>query len=244
MASATSMRLRPAALGGTAATVFGRVHCRWQWLRATRGGQPSTIRTCGTRTTGNIMLLATTRASQSREGAMTTQRRDLDKKKQSDKLPFYHEAVGLVTTSWSLYEQEVDFALLYVSGIEDFALGIALTSQIPSIRNKLLALEAMFSIKGASKAGIRTIRKFMNEIEETTRLRNRMTHDALVLDQDFGPSWMRSRLDRHTVNFTDPAVHRDLINLGRKIVEHHKRFRVIWTELYDGPPLPFLDSTQ
>jgi hypothetical protein len=63
--------------------------------------------------------------------------------------------------------------------------GFCLASQIQSVRNKLISLEALAHLRGATDQTCAKIRKFRNDIVKTNDKRNRAVHDPIYLGMDF-----------------------------------------------------------
>jgi hypothetical protein len=88
--------------------------------------------------------------------------------------------VGTIATAWSALERGIDAALWQMSGLLDRRIGACLTSQIQSVRQKLIALEALAQLKGASEQTIRAIRRFQNQTEKPSRDRNMVVHNPIM----------------------------------------------------------------
>src|SRR5438132_1239617 len=82
----------------------------------------------------------------------------------------------IVATEWSALERGVDAALWIMSGLNQET-GICLTSQIQSVRAKLIALEALAHLQGADENALKAIRRFQNETETPSRKRNMVVHN-------------------------------------------------------------------
>lgn len=87
--------------------------------------------------------------------------------------------VGVIATTWSSLEHAIDNALCIMSGL-DKKTGTCLTSQIQSVRAKLIALEALAHLRGANEQSIKAIRRFQNESEAPSRKRNMVVHNPIM----------------------------------------------------------------
>ncbi len=66
-----------------------------------------------------------------------------------------------------------------MSGVPDGNLGACLTAQIQSVRAKLIALEALAYLHGATEEAAKAIRNFRNETEGPSRRRNNIIHNPI-----------------------------------------------------------------
>lgn len=87
--------------------------------------------------------------------------------------------VGTIATAWSTLERGIDTALWMMSGVPNGDLGACLTAQIQSVRAKLIALEALAYLHGATEEAAKAIRNFRNETEGPSRRRNNIIHNPI-----------------------------------------------------------------
>lgn len=89
-------------------------------------------------------------------------------------------AIGNVASAWSLLERCIDIWiwLLMGRGAKEAA---CLTSQMLSVRSKLMSLEALAELKGASPQLLKDLRVFRNDTEAPARKRNEIVHSPVTL---------------------------------------------------------------
>ena len=117
--------------------------------------------------------------------------------------------VGTIATMWSLLERSIDNALWIFADIKEKRVGVCLTSQIQSVRQKLIALEALAHLRGASEATLKAIRKFQNETEGPSRKRNMVVHNPMFGDSSGNMFLARYSGDRRAVDEIAPIQPRE-----------------------------------
>jgi len=125
--------------------------------------------------------------------------------------------VGTIATMWSLLERSIDNALWIFAGITEPRVGVCLTSQIQSVRAKLIALEALANLRGAPEAAIKAIRRFQNETESPSRKRDMVVHNPMFGDNNGNMYLARYSGDRKAVDEIAPIKGVELMTIRRDI---------------------------
>lgn len=158
--------------------------------------------------------------------------------------------VGTVATTWSLLERSIDAALWRMTGL-DSKTGACLTSQIQSVRLKLIALEALAHLQGASEGALKAIRRFQQETEAPARKRNMVVHNPILANSPNpdGPMLLaRVSADRKSISEFQPlppqeiqAIQNEiavlLVKFGNLMNEHILPLRAS-RETPQPPPAP------
>jgi hypothetical protein len=144
--------------------------------------------------------------------------------KEIDPLSCYAH-IGAVASVWSVLERAIDRYVWRLAGVTPEA-GACLTTQIQSIRNKLIVLETLINLRGGSSDLIKRIRKFQGKCEGPSRARNRIVHDPLVLDADKKHfSVRRLSADRVLVLQDEPPSLDAMEKTVSDIIDLHNKFR-------------------
>lgn len=118
--------------------------------------------------------------------------------------------VGTVASVWSSLERGIDTALWMMSGVPDGKLGACLTTQIMSVRAKLIALEALASVLRANDDVLKAIRSFRNETEGPARKRNRIIHNPIYGDGGSDLKMGLLTIDKKLIHAEEPITPSEL----------------------------------
>jgi hypothetical protein len=121
-----------------------------------------------------------------------------EKRKRGPSERDYRGVVGQIATTWSLFEKEIEFMVWWLADLHPDP-GISITSQLQSVRAKLMAMEGLAHLRTGSDVMPKAIRKFMSEIEGAVRTRNRIIHDPMIIEKIDGRKeafLIRTHLDR------------------------------------------------
>ena len=100
----------------------------------------------------------------------------------AEKAAELYRAVGIIASLWSTLERSVDSACWQLAGIAEDP-GACLTSQLPSARSKLLALEALVRLRGGSENLLKRLRMFRDKrCQPAADKRNRAVHDPIWIE--------------------------------------------------------------
>ncbi len=149
-------------------------------------------------------------------------------------------AVGMIASVWSALERAIDTSLWIMSGVDPDA-GKCLTSQIQSVRAKLITLETLVHLRGGDEKCIKAIRKFQNECEDPSRKRNRIIHNPIYGHSESSIVLGIISADRKLVDEEqpiDPLFLKNIFNeigslcgkFGQLINEHVEPVRQAWLE--------------
>jgi hypothetical protein len=92
-------------------------------------------------------------------------------------------AVGRVASNWAFFEHMLDELLWWLCDL-DAQRGACLTSQMGSSYNRLLAIEALIRLRGASAGQQATLQKIASKWHGLNERRNRVVHDPLVWNEN------------------------------------------------------------
>jgi hypothetical protein len=151
----------------------------------------------------------------------------------------HYALIGAIATEWATFEYTVDVVLCRLAGMRAES-GLCIIAQIQSVRNKLLAVEALLNLRGAHKDIIREFRRFINRMEPIMRARNRAMHDILLGDQSSAfMQFARRYVDRSLVHEYQKTSIQELKDTANSIGRHIAAFNVLMNKTIAlWPPLP------
>ncbi len=142
--------------------------------------------------------------------------------------------IGTVASTWSVLERAIDLQLWRLAAISEDA-GACLTTQIGSVRNKLISLEALVGVYGGSGELQKSIKRFRSKCETPTKNRNRVVHDPVYADTDFKFLVDRTYFDQVLIRKVDIPDLEDMRRVLKEIVDLINEFETIRLKLPERP---------
>lgn len=144
----------------------------------------------------------------------------------SERLIETYTVIGSVASGWSHLELQINVTLWRISGVEAHQ-GACLTAQIPSMRNRVLALVSLLHLNGYSKNIIDRVNKFSTEADKLARERNRIIHDPISASDDDIIESVTITSDRKLVYGFSKEVFERYEIVDAHIAELHKKYNEI-----------------
>ena len=140
-----------------------------------------------------------------------------------------YAAIGIIASAWSIFERWIDTAIWELAGL-DKETGACLTSQIQSVRAKLITVEALAHLKGASPETLKDLRRFTNDTEGPTRRRNMVIHNPIE-EVGIDITLRIVSANRMLIFDNHPITHDDVTALHKDIMKLIGRFKAMFSTL-------------
>jgi hypothetical protein len=150
-------------------------------------------------------------------------------------IPEFADCVARVASVWARLEYDVSVAIWALANVQP-ALGACITSQMPTLQGRIATLLALGKLRLLDQDIVKRINKFVDDVPGGQEIRNRISHDQWLRDQERPGNMGHMRITAaKKLHFTIQSVPLSELRADlEKLEEFQKRFRKICYEIEEA----------